>query len=202
MIIFGSKATQVATKNINDECTNCGTQNSIQMIVLQKYAHVFWIPFFPIGKTGVTQCSHCKQVLEKKEFPDNLKNHFEALKLTGKTPVWTFSGLAALSILIIWGVVSTSQKNEKNASLILTPQKGDIYEVKMDYDQYTLFKVENVAGDTVFIIINEYETNKVTGLVDLKNKGDEAFIQEPLPMLKTALKSMLEKGEIINIDRK
>lgn len=72
----------------------------------------------------------------------------------------------------------------------------------MDFDQYTLFKVENVAGDTVFIIVNEFETNKVTGLVDLKNKGDEAFIQDPLPILKKDLKSMLEKGEIINIDRK
>jgi phage FluMu protein Com len=202
MIIYGSKATQVATENINDKCPNCGTQNSIQMTVFQKYAHVFWIPFFPIGKTAATQCSHCKQVLQKKEFTGNLNNDYETLKSNSKTPIWTFSGLALLTALIIWGTISGKQNDEKNAKLILTPQKGDIYEIKKDYKQYTLYKVENIAGDTVFVFVNQYETNKITGLSGLKNKGDEAFIQEPLPILKKELKVMLDKGEIIDIDRK
>jgi hypothetical protein len=202
MIIYGSKATQVATENLSDKCSSCGTQNSIQMTVFQKYAHIFWIPFFPIGKTGATECSHCKQVLQKKEFTENLNSSYETLKSNSKMPIWTFSGLALLSILIIWGVKSNNETAEINAKLILTPQKGDIYEIKKDYKQYTLYKVNNVAGDTVFVFVNQYETNKITGLTDLKNKGDEAFIQEPLPLVKTELKSMLEKGEIIDIDRK
>ena len=202
MIIYGSKATQIATENINHMCSNCGTSNSIQITVFQKYAHVFWIPFFPIGKTGVTQCSNCKQVLEKKEFTEILKGSYNTLKATSKTPVWTFSGLALLCLLIIFGVISGKEKDEKNAKLILSPQKGDIYEVKIDYKQYTLYKVDTVAGDTVFILINEYETNKIRGLEGLKKRGDEAFMLEPLPIVKTKLKSMLEKGEIIDIDRK
>ena len=202
MIIYGRKATQVATESITDKCPNCGTLNNIQMTVFQKYAHIFWIPFFPIGKTGVTQCAHCKQVLQKKEFTGSLSSSYETLKTNSKTPIWTFSGLALLSALVIWGVISSKEKDEKNAKLILMPQKGDIYEIKKDYKEYTLYKVDNVAGDTVFILVNQYGTNKISGLSDLKNKGEEAFNQEPLPFMKTELKEMLEKGEIIDIDRK
>jgi len=202
MIIYGSKTTQVASENINDKCSNCGTQNSIQMIVFQKYAHVFWIPIFPIGKTAATQCSHCKQVFQKKEFTGNLNNDFENLKSKSKTPIWTFSGLALIAALIIWGTISSRQNDEKKSKFILTPQKGDIYEIKKDYNQYTLYKVENIVGDTVFVLVNLYETNKISGLSDLKGKGDEAFIQESLPILKADLKVMLDKGQIIDIDRK
>jgi hypothetical protein len=202
MIIYGSKATQIATENIADKCSNCGTQNSIQMSIFQKYAHVFWIPFFPIGKTGVTQCSHCKQALQKKEFSGHLTETYETVKTNSKTPLWTFSGLVILTALIVWGVISSKQSDAKNARLILTPQKGDIYEIKKDYKQYTLYKVDNVIGDTVFLLINQYETNKIRGLSDLKNKGVEAYGEDVLPLVKTDLKNMLDKGEIINIDRK
>lgn len=202
MIIYGSKATQIATEHILDKCSNCGTQNSVQMTVFQKYAHVFWIPFFPIGKTAVTECSHCKQVLEKKDFTGNLKSDYELIKSNSKTPIWTFSGLALISVFIIMGEISDKQKDEKNAKLILTPQKGDIYEIKKDYKHFTLYKVDKIAGDTVFVWVNQYETNQVSGISDLKSKGNDAFIQEPFPILKTDLKVMLDEGEIMDIDRK
>lgn len=202
MIIFGSKATQVASETINEKCASCGTPNSIQMTVFQKYAHVFWIPSFPMGKTSITQCSHCKQVLEKKEFSRNLHTNYEILKSKSKTPIWTFSGIAIFTAFIIWGGFISKQKEELNANLILTPQKGDIYEVKLDRRQYTLYKVEKVSGDTVFILFHEYETNKKSGLRGLKNKGDAGFIEEePLLILKKDLKNMLETGEIMDIER-
>ena len=202
MIIYGSKATQIATESIAEKCPNCGTQNSIQMGVFQKYAHIFWIPLFPIGKTGVTQCSHCKQTLLKKEFNGALNESYENIKGQSKTPIWTFSGLALISVLVVWGVFSEKQNDEKNAKLIQTPQSGDVYEIKKDYKQYTLYKVESVSADTVFLLINQFETNKLSGLTDLKNKGDESYSQDIITMLKDDLKKLLDKGEIIDIDRK
>jgi hypothetical protein len=202
MLIYGSKATQIASKSLSDKCTNCGAENSVQMAVFQKYAHVFWIPFFPIGKTGVTQCAHCKQVLEKKEFSSSLLSTYETLISDSKTPRWTFSGLAVLTLLIILVSISNAQNDKKNAQLILAPKKGDIYEIRNDYEHYTLYKIDHVAGDTVFILMNEYESNKVTGLNTLKGKGDAAFVDTPIPLFKSDLKSMFDAGKIMNIDRK
>lgn len=72
---------------------------------------------------------------------------------------------------------------------------------KLGNGHYTLFKVDEVVGDTVFLFMNEYETNKLRGLSELKRKGDKAFIHEPLPMLKEELKVRLKDGEIIGIER-
>ena len=112
------------------------------------------------------------------------------MKSKTKTPVWTFSGLAVLTVLIAWGVVTGKQNDERNAALILVPQQGDVYEVKKEDKQYTLFKVESVVGDTVFVLLNQYETNKATGLSDIRLKGDEAYEAEALPILKADLKIM------------
>ncbi len=201
MVIFGTKATQVATEIIPYNCAHCGTQNSIQMTLLQKYAHIFWIPFIPIGKTAATQCMHCKQVLEKKEFSSYLQNSYDSIKSKSKIPIWTFSGLLLFAALIIVGGISSKQSDERNAKLIAEPKVGDIYEIKVGYKIYTLYKVGNIAGDTVFVLANQFETNKRRGLSDLKRKGDLAFINEPLPIHKADLKNMLEKREIVDIDR-
>lgn len=127
---------------------------------------------------------------------------YETLISDSKTPRWTFSGLAVLTLLIILVSISNAQNDKKNAQLILAPKKGDIYEIRNDYEHYTLYKIDHVAGDTVFILMNEYESNKVTGLNTLKGKGDAAFVDTPIPLFKSDLKSMFDAGKIMNIDRK
>jgi len=199
MIIYGSKSKELAKEILTDKCQNCGTQNSIDMHVFQKYAHVFWIPFFPMGKTGLSQCDHCKQVLKLKEMPPALTASYDNLKAQTKTPIWMFSGLALVAALIIIGVISDNKKDEKNAQLILTPQVGDIFEVKTKDNQYTLYKVDEVQGDSVFIQSSNFEVNKVTGLDDLKKKE---YSDDVYGFSKTELKEMLNKGEILDIDRK
>ena len=199
MIIYGSKSKELAKETLTDKCQNCGTQNSIDMHVFQKYAYVFWIPFFPMGKTGLSQCNHCKQVLKLKEMPATLTASYDNLKAQTKTPIWMFSGLALVAALITIGVISDNKKGEKNAQLILTPQVGDIFEVKTKDNQYTLYKVDQVQGDSVFIQSSNFEANKVTGLDDLKKKD---YSSDVYGFSKSELKEMLNKGEILDIDRK
>jgi hypothetical protein len=202
MIVYGTKNKELAKEIITDKCPNCGTQNSIDMHVFQKYAHVFWIPFFPTGKTGVSQCDHCKQVLKLKEMPASLKDDYENIKARFKTPLWMFSGLALVAALVAIGIISEKQKGEKNAKFIHAPVAGDIFEIKTKESQYTLYKVDEVNGDSVFVRINNYETNKATGINDLKKKGDSVYSEEAYGFSKNELKQMLEKGEIMDIDRK
>lgn len=199
MIIYGSRSKELAKEILMDKCQNCGKTNCIDMHVFQKYAHVFWIPFFPMGKTGVSQCDHCKQVFKLKEMPASLKASYENLKSNAKTPVWMFSGLALIAVLVTAMVISDKKKGEKNAQLILTPKAGDIFEIKTTDNQYTVYKVDQVQGDSVFIQPSNYEVNKLTGLNDLKKKE---YSSDIFGVSKNDLKKMLEDGEIIDIDRK
>ena len=201
MIIYGSKSKELAKEVLMDKCPNCGTQNSIDMHVFQKYAHVFWIPFFPMGKTGVSQCDHCKQVLKLKEMPPYLKTSYENLKAQTKLPIWMFSGLALFAVLIVAAVISGKNKDERNAKLILAPKNGDVFEIKTKENQYTLYKIDEVQADSVFIRTNNYETNKASGIADLKRKGDNSYSEEVYGFSKSELKKMLDQGEIIDINR-
>jgi hypothetical protein len=202
MIVYGSKNKQLAKETIFEKCPNCGTQHSVEMHVFQKYAHVFWIPFFPMGKTGISQCDHCKQVLKLKQMPPGLVDSYNNIKAQTRTPVWMFAGLALLAFGITAGVISEKNKSAKNARLILNPQSGDIFEIKTADRQYTLYKVSAVKGDTVFVLYNNYESNKLSGLEKLKEKGDKAFSSEEQPLTKADLKKMLDNDEILDIDRK
>jgi len=202
MLIYGTKNKQLAKEILIDKCQSCGKQHSIDMHVFQKYAHVFWIPFFPLGKPGVSQCDHCKQVLKLKEMPDSLRSSYETLKAQTKTPVWMFSGIALVAVLITIGVINSRENDKLNAQYIAAPVVGDLFEIKTNSNQYTLYKVEQVRGDSVFVSLNEYETNKVSGLGDMKSKGDAAFTEEVMAFSKSELKKMLDSGEIMDIDRK
>jgi hypothetical protein len=121
MIFYGSRVTHIATESIFDKCASCGSHNSIELSIYQKYAHLYWIPFFPIGKTGMSVCSNCKQVLQKKEFSEELKISYQNLKSSSRTPVWMFSGLALAAVLIVWGVSVSKQNDEKYARMVVSP---------------------------------------------------------------------------------
>ncbi|MEO7309166.1 MAG: hypothetical protein ABIX01_02120 [Chitinophagaceae bacterium] len=201
MIFYGTKRKQIGKEFITEKCPNCGAQTSIDMHVFQKYAHVYWLPFFPINKTGVSQCASCKQILEVKQMPPSIKAFYDELKAKSKTPIWTFSGLALLAVIIVIAVISGKQNDEKNAKLIAAPIKGDIYEVKTDAGQYTLYLVDEVLGDSIFLRTNNYETNKSSGISDLKRKGMTAYSEDTYAFSKGEIKAKFDKKEIFDVDR-
>jgi hypothetical protein len=49
--------------------------------------------------------------------------------------------------------------------------------------------------------MNNYETNKPSGLADLKRKGNGAYTEDVLSLSKGELKTMFDNGEIVDIDR-
>src|SRR5688572_13100984 len=100
MIIFGSNASELAQLPLEERCHNCGTSNSLRLHIMQKWAHVFWIPVFPLGKSGATECSHCKQVLRNDEFSLQQFDQFEQAKKQVRTSWWTFTGLGLFFLLI------------------------------------------------------------------------------------------------------
>ena len=202
MIVYGQKAKVLATETLTEKCPNCGAIASVQLSVVQKYVHVFWIPFIPLGKTGISECGNCKQVLKLKSMPQSFKDAYDAFKAQAKTPVYMYIGLTLFAVVIAAAVYQSNQNDKKNAQLIASPKRGDIFEIKANEKKYTLYMVDDVIGDTVYVRANLYETNKRSGLDDLKIKGDTSYAEETLPLFKPALKAMLEKGEIIDIDRK
>src|SRR5262245_11950864 len=114
MIIYGTRASHLKTGQLSHvECPNCGTNGSITASVYAKYAHIFWIPFFSIGRTGASQCQHCKQVLEEKEMSHSVSAGYKHLLNETRVPIWNFAGLALVAILIAYGSYAAGETAKK-----------------------------------------------------------------------------------------
>src|SRR5688500_2605740 len=131
-------------------------------------------------------------------MPQVLKLSYKDLRTRSKTPIWTYSGTFVFVLFVACGIFLSRQSAAANAKMILTPQAGDIYKVKEAAGRYTLYKVSRVAGDSVYILHNLYETNKRSGLTELMKKE---FDPEPELLLKSELKEMLDKGTISDVKR-
>lgn len=85
---------------------------------------------------------------------------------------------------------------------IESPQRGDIYEVKLGYQEYSILRVEKVEWDTLLVLsVAQYTTNKSSNLSEIKKLGNEAFDDEPTIYYKSELIELLKKGDIIKIER-
>ncbi len=104
MLIFGSKLKLLVMQILQGiTCVHCNSQNTTSASIYQKIAHFFWMPIFPMGKTGGTECSHCKQILREKELNSNIQPAYDQLRATAKAPISAYWGAAVLIVLFIIG---------------------------------------------------------------------------------------------------
>jgi hypothetical protein len=81
MIFYGTKASTIKNGQIiNVDCPNCETNSSMIYSVFGKYAHIYWIPLFPIKKITITECNNCKKTFEYKELPQAIQTKLDREK--------------------------------------------------------------------------------------------------------------------------
>lgn len=102
MILYGLKTIPLTSIPLKMEaCSSCGKTGTVRANVFGRQFHIFWIPLFPVVKTGYTQCSHCKQVQKPKEMPEHIKREYLDAKTESKYKLWQFAGL--IGILALFG---------------------------------------------------------------------------------------------------
>lgn len=140
MPLYGNKSKVIALAHIDEECSYCGKHDVVTLFLYQTYFRIYWIPFIPLAKTGVSQCSHCKQLLYPKEMPPFLESTYRRMKSENRPPLWMFSGLFLLIVLIATLLLYKQKQAHRNAEYITAPQSGDILTVKLQERKYTLIK--------------------------------------------------------------
>lgn len=197
MIVYGRKSRLLKAEFVHEKCPNCKTPFSVQMNVYQKYAHIFWIPFFPIGKTGISVCSNCRQVLKLNDMPELLRTDYDNLESTTKTPLWAFSGLGLIAVIAIAITINTNNDNKQRNQYVLSPKKGDIIEVKTD-TVYGLYKLMDISKDSVLFVTSKYETNDESDVTNITSKGFDTITYV---MPRSKLVELNNSDKIIQIDR-
>ncbi len=124
-----------------------------------------------------------------------LKNHYMSFRIDPK--LWFFSTLLVAASFFVWRKIVTNN-NRRITQLLLLPQPGDIYEMATENSQYTLLRVSRVQGDSVFVNINEFETDKKKGLSQLREKP---FAKEEIAFTRQTLRVMQKEEKILDVER-
>lgn len=202
MIFYGTKASTIKNGQIiNVDCPNCETNSSMIYSVFGKYAHIYWIPLFPIKKITVTECNNCKKTFEYKELPQAIQTKLdrEKEKDGAKTPIWMFSGLFIIATLVAFGIYSSGETEKKEAEYLKAPKVGDIYRFESNPGFYSTMKVESILKDSLHVFINKVETNKTSGVDDIDKPENYSEIYG---YSKAEIIKMYKDKEIYEINRK
>ncbi|MDR2146136.1 MAG: zinc ribbon domain-containing protein, partial [Tannerella sp.] len=157
MIIFGTREARLLTKVFDgDFCPYCGHNGTIACTVFSKHVHLFWIPFFPVGKRSVIWCTQCGHEFKHvSETAPVLQQQIANVIRSGKAPFWQWTGLLLMIALIANTLISGFRETKNTRLFMESPQVGDVYCVKYD-DDYTLMSISSIENDSIFFIENKY----------------------------------------------
>lgn len=176
LFFFGTGSKHVTTVPLAGvACPHCGKTDSSVVTVFSRYFHFFWIPAFPIGKTTVSVCQHCKQALRLNEMPPALQAPARAAESSARTPLTSYAllllaGAGILFIAVVGGLNSAKSTTpaaqtdapESGASTTARPAAPATYEqegrrYRLDEPAtgpgprlYRLVEVNQVIADSVF----------------------------------------------------
>ena len=200
MIFYGISPVHLKTAQArNVTCENCNNKNTILFSIYRNHIHIFWIPIFPIHKTGVSQCGHCQQVLKPKQMPQRLKREYQNFKSDAKGPIWQFAGLFLLVCLAAVSVYSIQREKENTEVYFSEPAIGDIYDYRIDYGNYSTMKVVQVTKDTLFMSLNDYVISKSSDIDQIDEA--ENYPDKVYGIARQELEKMKTDGDILQIDR-
>jgi len=72
-LLIQLKKRLVADNMVEASCPKRNSVGTMRMVVYQKYATLFFIPFMPNGKEAAANCLNCNAVYDKLAFTDSLK---------------------------------------------------------------------------------------------------------------------------------
>lgn len=200
MIIYGHRSTSIGSTKIPYEvCPNCNHEGAMSLHIFSNYAHIFWIPLFAFRKYVVAHCANCDAAFDKKQQSESIKREASLAKGMYKSPIWTFSGVGVLGVIIIAGTILSNKSNEEEKKFIADPKVGDEYTLKVEND-YTLAKVFSVQDSIVGIAVNEFSINKITKVYKLKTEKAEHFTDTTY-LTFSELLEMHTEGTLVVIDR-
>ncbi|AMR26663.1 hypothetical protein A0257_05775 [Hymenobacter psoromatis] len=201
MIFYGTNGKHYATHALPaTSCPACRAPNLLQVSLISRYAHVYWIPLFPYQKIAVTQCLNCQTAWTEKELTPALTPAVRAVKKQSYAPYWNWAGLLLIAALSLWGYLHGIRDRRTDEALLASPRAGDIYTVRSDSSHlYSLLKVKQVGGNVVELLPNEYETEDATPINSLN--APARYGKNSFTLTFLDLQIMRRKGQLTDVDR-
>jgi hypothetical protein len=202
MIVYGtSKGIALQNGRVrNVACPECQTDTAMDYAIFGRYAHLYWIPFFPIGKHSIAVCTTCQTDFEIKNLRSEIKKKFdrETQKQRARMPVWFFSGSIVVALFIGYIAYSANETENLAQNYAHHPKPGDVYRVTADPGFYSTYKVSKVFKDSLYVFANDLQTDRRTGIDEINTP---AHYKELYAFARKEIETMQKDGRIYQIDR-
>lgn len=201
MIFYGTKGSHLKSERRGGiKCDHCNEITNHTISVYGKYAYLYWIPVFPMTKKVFSECSNCKTTKAYKEMNEKLKDAAIEVKRNVKTPIWYWSGLGIIALIIAFGAYSAGKHKKDLVNYIKEPAVGDVIEFRVTQTgYYSTLKIKSVTNDSIFVIQNDYETDKKKGISGIDKAKNYTTV--PYSLGKNEIQGLFDKGLFYDINR-
>lgn len=185
------------TYDVHESCPNCGTESSTLMTIKFTFFRLLFIILPRNKRIVVTRCTSCNFEMNEQTMPENFKNVFNQVKRKGYTPAWVYSGFLVL-IFIGTMVAVTLLRLSETREYLNNPRRGDCYQWQTQDDYHTLYRVNKVEGENLFVSRCKYGSSTSEGVSDL---FDKPFSEQYEIFTKTQVREKYNKGLIRAVHR-
>lgn len=178
-MVYGTRASHLGSFQVKDiPCPYCEHVENQNMSIFGRYAHILWIPFFPIGKTQVAECTRCKRTYDKSDFSEKMRLISKELKGRVKSPLWNWVGLGIVGVLFLGSTLISAFKTVDPRDAMLN---ADL-EVMTSNTNETIDSVSYKIDQMMTAIVNE-ELHPEDFRYISKVRGDKALVLVAIPDL-------------------
>ncbi len=132
MLILGVRGKVLTPErlSIHDSCPRCAKQG-LRATVVQRYFHIWWIPFVPYAKRVLFACELCGMETTDEDRAETIEEATSRLRKQVGTPFYMFAGLALVLVGFAFLVASmiSFARAPGLAERIREPAIGDAYVV-------------------------------------------------------------------------
>jgi hypothetical protein len=192
-MIYGTRGKFLGNFQVKDiPCPYCKEVQNQNMSIFGRYAHVMWIPLFPIGKTPIAECTHCKRTYDSSEFSDKMHMIGRELGTRVNSPKWMWSGLFIIAGLILISTIIDKTKTIDPRDVMLN---ADINVMATETDE-SIDPVSFQLDEFMTMIVNEEMMPQDFSFIS-KVRGDKALTLVRIPELSNLETS--ERPQIIEM---
>lgn len=178
-MIYGTRGKHLGSFQVKDiPCPYCEHVENQNMSIFGRYAHVMWIPLFPIGKTPVAECTRCKRTYDGTDFSEKMHLIGGELGDRVKSPTWMWSGLILIAGIVVLssifkGVADSLPKDPRDEMLnqdisaMMAEPMADFDSTSLALDNMlTVFVLEELKPET-FTYLTKVRENKALILINV-----------------------------------
>jgi hypothetical protein len=203
MFFFGVKSKSIKKGMLtNIHCEYCDEESDMEYNFLQKYFHLYFVPFIPLKRRTEVSCENCGLTYEGKEITKEINTKLNRVKDRHpiRTPIWAFSGIIILTLFFVWAFWQSGRHDAVEGGYIKNPKKGDVYLLDSSSVKYSTIRIDKVDKVNVYYTVNDTSVSKYTKVFFIND--DKYYTDKKGILSRKKVEDLYKKDSIISIIRK